>query len=218
MLFSDCMISSASDMEKAIRAAGIIPFFRNGIPGFSVQDLTRPGYWFDDGDDVLGPWDWKIDCLLSGDIAYGKFLCGGKAAFATLPFYRELANLRRATTQPDDDGKRIMTRLLDQGSITIREIRSLLGVKKSAADAALSRLQHQCRVVTGVIERVYNGPDQTYKGWQVSTFCTPESLFLNDDALRTSHTPEQSHAFLSDHLLRISGGSLSPRQIQKLLK
>ena len=211
-------ISSASEMEHAIREAGIIPFFRNDIPGYSIQELTKPGYWFDDGEDELGPWDWKIDCVLSGDIAYGKFLCGNKAAFATLPFYRELANWRRATTQPTEDGQRIMDYLHQHGSITIRQVRALLGVKKGAADAAVSRLQHQCRVVTGVIDRVYNGPDQTYKGWQISTFCTPEALFGSDELLRTSNTPEESLAFLKKHISSLSGNMLTPKQMQKVLK
>ena len=76
--FSEPWIDGAEPMLLAIRQAGLLPFFRNRIPGYSVQDLTRPGYWFDGDEDPLGPWDWKIDCVQSGDIAYGKFLCGGK--------------------------------------------------------------------------------------------------------------------------------------------
>ena len=185
-------------MERAIREVGIIPFFKSDIPGYSIKELTLPEFWFDGEEDTLGPWDWKIDCLESGDIAYGKYLCGNKAAFATMPFYRELMNLRRATTQPDKDGQKIMDYLAQRGSITIKEVRALLGVKKSAADAAIARLQHQCRVVTGVIERVYRGPEQTYNGWQVSYFCTPESLF--EDPLQTNHTPEESQEFIINHI------------------
>ena len=95
-------------MERAIREVGIIPFFKSDIPGYSIKELTLPEFWFDGEEDTLGPWDWKIECLESGDIAYGKYLCGNKAAFATMPFYRELMNLRRATTQPDKDGQKIM--------------------------------------------------------------------------------------------------------------
>ena len=214
----DCQIASATEMEHAIRQAGLIPFFRNAIPGYSIQELTRPGYWFDDAEDQLGPWDWKIDCLLSGDIAYGKFLCGGKASFATIPLYRELANVRRATTQPDENGRRIMERVDEQGSITIREVRSLLGVKKSAADAAVSRLMHQCRLVIGALERVYNGPLQNYKGWQIATFCTPEALFESDNALRTNHTPDESLNLLVDHITSLTDDTVPRKQILRLLR
>lgn len=202
-------------MERAIREVGIIPFFKSVIPGYSIKELTLPEFWFDGEEDTLGPWDWKIDCLESGDIAYGKYLCGNKAAFATMPFYRELMNLRRATTQPDKDGQKIMEYLAQRGSITIKELRALLGVKKGAADAAIAKLQHQCRVVTGVIERVYRGPEQTYNGWQVSYFCTPESLF--EEALQTNHTPEESQKFLIDHIARLFPET-THKQLLKVLR
>ncbi len=110
-------------MERAICELGIVPFFTSAIPGYSIKELTQPGFWFDGEEDSLGPWDWKIDCLQNGGIAYGKFLCGGKAAFATVPFYRELMNVRRATTTPDKNGERIMEYLEKQGSITIKPSR-----------------------------------------------------------------------------------------------
>ena len=204
-------------MERAIREAGILPFFTSDIPGYSVKELTLPEFWFDGEGDSLGPWDWKIDCLESVDIAYGKFLCGNKAAFATIPLYRELMNLRRATTQPDPNGQKIMAYLAERGSITIKEVRVLLGVKKAAADAAIAKLQHQCRVVTGAIERVYRGPEQTYNGWQVSYFCTPESLFEDGISLQTDHTPEESQEMLIDHIARLFPQA-TRKQILKLLK
>ena len=57
-----------------------------------------------DEEGTLGPWDRKIECVRAGDIAYGKFLCGGKAAFATIRWYRELMNIRRAAHEPDAAG------------------------------------------------------------------------------------------------------------------
>ena len=50
----------------------------NAIPGYSVEEHTLPEFWFTE--EQLGPWDWKIDCVQSGEIAYGKFLWGRKAA------------------------------------------------------------------------------------------------------------------------------------------
>ncbi|MBR1514483.1 MAG: hypothetical protein IJ622_09365 [Bacteroidales bacterium] len=212
----DYQISSPETMERAIREVGIIPFFKSNIPGYSIKEQTQPGFWFDDGD-TLGPWDWKIDCLESGDIAYGKFLCGNKAAFATVPLYRELMNLRRATTQPDKDGQKIMAYLDERGSITIKEVRALLGVKKATADAAIAKLQHQCRVVTGVIERVYRGPEQTYNGWQVSYFCTPESLFDGVD-LQAERSPEESLELLVEQITKLTDGTATRKQILRMLK
>ena len=89
-------IDSPEALIAEIRRFGILPFFRCGVPGWSVEELTAPGCWiFEDDEAVLGPWDWKIDAVREGDIAYGKFL-GGKAAFATVEWYRELMNWRRS--------------------------------------------------------------------------------------------------------------------------
>lgn len=211
-------IYDAETMDKAIREFGIIPFFKSKIPGFSIRELTKPGFWFDDGEDTLGPWDWKINCLQNGGIAYGKFLSGGKAAFATVPFYRELMNFRRAANQPDECGQKIMAHLAKRGVITIREIRELLGVKKSAADAAVAKLQHQCRIVTGILERIYRGPNNSYCGWQIATYCTPESLFAGAFSLHTDHTPEESLALLKTHISEQFSGNVSEMQLAKVLR
>ena len=79
------LVNSWEHMHSLICSYGIIPFFENPIVGFSIEEHTPPDCWFHD--DFLGPWDWKIECVQSGDIAYGKFLWGGKAAFATVEVY-----------------------------------------------------------------------------------------------------------------------------------
>lgn len=227
-------IDSAEAMERAVREMGIVPFFRNRIPGFSIQDMTKPGFWFDEEEDTLGPWDWKIECVRSGDIAYGKFLCGGKASFATTEWYRELMNYQRSRLFPDNDGQLILQYISEHGSISIKEVRALLGVKKTAADAAIGRLQRQCRVVTGDLTRVYRGPDLKYSGWQVASFCRPEDLFSADasfssftslpgfpfaadsDPLHTDHTPEESLEALVEHVRTILPARVRREDILKV--
>ena len=86
-------IYSPESMTAAIRHFGIIPFFKGKIPGWSIEELTDPDCWFTSSEE-LGPWDWKIEAVREGDIAYGKFL-GGKAAFSTVEYYRHLMNWRR---------------------------------------------------------------------------------------------------------------------------
>ena len=172
-------VHNAESMYGTIQEWGLIPFFENVIPGYSIEELTPARYWFDGEEDGLGPWDWKIECVRSGEIAYGKFLLGGKAAFATLPWYRELRNYRLSLPkyQPDAVQQQILDYVDAHGAITVREVRRLLGVKKSAADAQITRLQMQCRLVTGELQRVYRGKDLHYSGWQIASFCRPEDLF-----------------------------------------
>ena len=163
-------VVSAETMLSVIETLGIVPFFENPIPGYSIEEMTARENWFDGQEDLRKtPWDWKIPVVQSGDVAYGKFLWGGKAAFATVEWYAELMNWRRSLEkyQPTAEQRLVMDYLAEHGSIGIKEIRALLGVKKSAADALMTRLQMQCRVVTGDITRVYRGPDLHYNGWQV---------------------------------------------------
>ena len=215
-------VVSPETMYRAVCRLGIVPFFENPVTGWSVEELTPPRFWFDGDGPELGPWDWKIACVQSGDIAYGKFLWGGKAAFATIEWYRELMNYRRSLPKyaPTADQARILSYLAENGSIGIKEVRGLLGVKKGAADTQICRLMMQCRVVTGDITRVYRGEDLHYNGWQVSSFCTPEALFETspDDfaaglpagfpfdavSLKVSHSPEESLRRLVSHIRQIA--------------
>ena len=226
-------IASAEAMLDTILELGIVPFFENVIPGYSIEEMTAPENWFDTQEDLsYTPWDWKIPCVQSGEIAYGKFLLGGKAAFATVKWYRELRNYRQAQSkyQPDAAQQQILAYLKENGSIGIKEIRGLLGIKKGQADAHITRLMMQCRVITGDIIRVYRGQDLHYNGWQVSSFCTPESLFCVDAipgpggfpfgearTLEVDHSPAESLALLVDHIRSIAP-TATEKQILKMLQ
>ncbi len=207
-------VLSADGMLSLIKEYQLIPFFVNPIPGYSVEEHTPPDLWFTE--DNLGPWDWKIECVRSGDIAYGKFLFGGKAAFATVDVYREIMNWRRSLPKykPTPDQQKVLDYLEEQGSITVPEVRKLMGVTKSAADALLARIQMQSRIITGDITRVYRGMDLKYSGWQRSSFCTPEALFEELDfpfpgfqprTLRSSLTPDESLEFLKETVRKVCG-------------
>ena len=225
-------VTSAEAMLSVIQEAGLIPFFSNKIPGYSIEERTPAEFWFDGGD-ALGPWDWKIDCVQSGDIAYGKFVWGGKAAFATFEVYRELVNWRRSRRAylPDAEERKVLDFMAERGSVEMRDIRHLLGIKKSAADALMSRLHMKTLALTGDITRVYRGQDLRYVGWQVSTFCSPESLFENTPSgssgfpfaaffeartLRSSLTPEESYRYLAG-IIRKNAPGASDAQIAKML-
>lgn len=225
-------INSAEAMLNTILQLGIVPFFENAIPGYSIEEMTAPENWFDTQENLsYTPWDWKIPCVQSGEIAYGKFLLNGKAAFATVEWYRELRNYRQAQPkyQPDAAQQLILAYLKENGSISIKEIRGLLSIKKGQADALITRLMMQCRVITGDITRVYRGQDLHYNGWQVSSFCAPEELFdtaatpffagfeaAQDHSLQVRHSPEESYALLVQKI-RSLNPEATDKQIAKLL-
>ncbi len=219
-------VTGWESMLALIRELGIVPFFSNPIAGYSVEEHTPRDLWFTD--ENLGPWDWKIECVRSGDIAYGKFLWGGKASFARADVYRELINWRRSLPKysPTGDQQTVLDYLAEHGSVSVPEVRRLLDVKKSAADALLSKLQMQTRVVTGDIERVYRGPALTYNGWQRCSFCSPEALFEDEDfpfpgyvprSMRSSLSPAESLDFLKETVQTACGRDIPEKLLMKML-
>ena len=212
-------------MLRLIKKYRLIPFFVNPVPGFSIEEHTPIELWFTE--ENLGPWDWKIECVQSGDIAYGKFLYGGKAAFATVDVYREIINWRRSLPKyrPNAHQQKVLEYLDEHGSVSVPEVRELLGINKAGADAVLAKLQMQARLITGDITRVYRGPDLKYSGWQRSSFCTPEALFEDMDfpfpgykprTLRSSLTPAESLEFLKE-TIRESCGDVPDKVLMKIL-
>ena len=156
-------ISSPGTMIELIREQGMIPFFRSAVPGWSIEEQTAPGCWFFETEGILGPWDWKIDVVRTGEIAYGKFLAG-KAAFATLEWYRHLMNWRRslplyrialgekydARSQSEKKMQRLaaaaLAHIRKSGECGAKELRTVLSaidreVKKSTVDSVLQFLQ-----------------------------------------------------------------------------
>ncbi len=221
-------VKNAESMYRTIMELGIIPFFENPIHGYSIEEMTPGEFWFDEGE--LGPWDWKIECVRSGDIAYGKFLWGGKASFATVPLYRELANWRRSLPayQPNEIQRKVLDLVNRDGSAGIKDIRQLLGVKKSIADGIVTRLQMQTRLVTGDIARVYRGADLHYNGWQTSSFCPPDTLFASEGMdfgpfkakgvpFEVDHSPAESLEILVSHISKVAPEA-TESQILKMLK
>ena len=191
-------------MIEAIRHYGVIPFFKGIAPGWSIEELTAPGCWFAESEEfgsTLGPWDWKIDCVREGDIAYGKFL-GGKAAFATVEYYRHLMNFRRslpryrmalgeefeATTASDKLMKVLspiaLSAIKEAGALESPQIRSIcaakapqIALKKSLMDSVMQFLQMGTWSVIGDFRRLYRGPNLSYSGWQRASNTTPDALF-----------------------------------------
>ena len=190
-------VTGPETMLAAIRRLGIVPFFSNPVPGFSIEDLTPRECWFTE--ETLGPWDWKVDVVNIGEIVYGKFLCGGKSAFATVRWYRELMTWRRAQEKYRPEGMQ-------------RMVVDAIAREGSALDALMTRLQMDTQVVIGNIERVYNGPYLTYKGWQHASFCRPDDLM----DITVADSPEASWEALSEQI-RSLVPDISDRALMKLL-
>ena len=58
------LLRSSDDLITAVEQYGFLPFFRNEISGFSIEELCLPELWF--ADDADGPWEWKDPAARSG--------------------------------------------------------------------------------------------------------------------------------------------------------
>ena len=71
-------IDSPEALLQTVEELGFLPFFRNEVPGFSIEEHTPPQRWFADyeGDPVEngGPWEWKGPVAVSGRCVGGDYL------------------------------------------------------------------------------------------------------------------------------------------------
>lgn len=227
-------ITSAEGMIKTIRTNGIVPFFKGTIPCLSIEEMTPKEFWFMAEDGALGPWDWKIDVVREGDIAYGKFL-KGKSVFMTKEWFIHLMNYRRSLEKykPVDLQKDVLECVMQHKSISTSELRKIFQVKKSVMDSTIAKLQAGTYLVIGDINRCYKGPNLEYKGWQTAFNTTPEELFslkgasqspiqkidntpswvkhiMEEDPIESmNYTPEESFNLLSRHIQGLTNTSIN---------
>lgn len=85
-------LRTADNLVERVEKYGFIPFFRNKIAGFSIQEMADPSLWF--ADDADGPWEWKGPAIRTGRVAYGKFF-RAKAGYISLSWLPYFISYRR---------------------------------------------------------------------------------------------------------------------------
>lgn len=213
------LLNSSADVETRCREWGFLPFFRCGIPGFSIEETIAPEYWFTDEE---GAWEWKGPIIREGHCAYGKFF-NRKAGFVSREWLPDWLNYRRSRPlAPDEDTAAlddvVMQTILTEGTATIRELRQMLGFargrgrrtaadpeadvaeeEKIALDPILTRLQMEMRLVIADFEYNLDRHGNPY-GWGVARYTAPETLY---GRLAADCPPSESFARLYDHFRRL---------------
>ncbi len=218
-------IRSCEDLIRLIDTWGFVPFFRNAICGFSVEELTPPELWF--SDTAEGPWEWKGPAIRQSGCAYGKFFCS-KAVFISREWYPEFANWRRDGYDYDarfEDGlaslgdKHVYDLLEAHGPLLSTELKQLGGFGKDGRkgfDTVLTRLQMQGYVTTADFEYRRDKHGAPY-GWGIARYAVPELHFGSDFTARVyAHTPEESRQRILAHLAALFPQA-TETQLQKLL-
>ena len=220
------LLRSSDDLIAAVEQYGFLPFFRNEIPGFSVEELCSPELWF--ADDVDGPWEWKGPIARSGRCVYGKFF-GGKAGFVSREWFPDFANHRRDGYDFDaryDDGlasrkdKDVYDTVAEHGALLSRELKRLRNYRKggnTGFDTVITRLQMQTYITIGDFVYMKDKFGRPY-GWGVAEYTTPEALFGYDFVTSAyRRKPEESKERILAHLRGILPEA-GEEQLLKLLR
>lgn len=205
-------------IEETLRF-GFLPFFRNEIHGFSIEEHTPSELWFSDVND--GPWEWKGPIVRTGKVAYAKLL-RNKAAYVSPQLLPHLINVRRSSKQLTYDEERVLQAIVANESMLSTEIRTECGfgphgscaadrmllasingpdAPRASLDTVLTRLQMAGRIVVSDFEYNIDKKGRPY-GWGIARYSTPEILYADWFSLPDA-TPAQSHALLSEKLLAL---------------
>ena len=198
------MIRSREDMERLIGSFGFLPFFENGIPGFSLEEHTPAELWYNgskDGRDDWPVWDWKGPVASAGTCMYGKFF-RKKAGFIDRAWIPDFLNVRRNGMTFDewyDEGllfykdRALYDAVRTYGAILTPHLKLQCNYRKggdTGFDAAVTRLMMQGWLC--ISDFIYR-TDRFGKeyGWGVALYTTPEAQF-GEAALFCPRTPEES--------------------------
>ena len=214
------IIRNAVEMERQVLECGFLPFFRCGIPGFSIEERTAWDCWFPDEGE--GAWEWKGPVIREGHCAYGKIF-NRKAGYVSLEWLPDLMNYRRSLRYAKDEDTAalddvVLQTIACEGGVTVKDLRRMLGFAKgrgrrSAADLTdggqgdgkislepiLTRLMMGLHIVIADFEYNMDRHGRPY-GWGEARYVLPETLYGRLDA---GCSPEESLEKIYRHFRRL---------------
>ena len=230
-------ITSWEKLEEAVLRVGMLPYFINKIPGFSVEENVPEEQLWDITD---GPWDWKGTVIRNLRAAYGKFF-NSRAGYISLEYLPDFLNVRRANSKLEAGGEeeRIYKILVENESLLSRELKTLSGyvmprkprrsanpfenmetldspkkpkLTDSRFESAISRLQMSGYVVIADFEYLYDRHGNRY-GWGLARYTTPEALY---EIVPARCDPEESFQRLFERLRKFLPDA-DPARIARLI-
>ena len=199
------------DLEDAVTEYGFIPYFRNSLPGFSIEEHVDPKAWF--YEDLEGVWEWKGPVIRETGCAYGKFF-ERKAAFISREWFMYFANFRRDGYDyegffNDERGSYKDKALFDlieaNGPILSKDLKKLGNYKKggnTGFDTSINRLQHQCFVVISDFKYVKDRFGKEY-GWGIAEYAAAEQFFGEKLSGIYKTDPKDSYEKVLTHFCRL---------------
>ncbi len=235
------VIEKQSQLESLIKEWGFMPFFKNSIEGFSIEEMTPPELLF--GDEMEnGPWQWKGPIISNWESAYGKFF-RGKAGYVSLKWLPDFMNWRRSLYPLDkesDESHRILDVLIENESMLSKQLKVASGFTLSrkrtkfnpddptepivnknngmAFDGLIGQLQMGTHVCIADFEYLISKKGEPY-GWGVARYCTPEAMYpelfpIEDNV--DGRLPEESRDRIIEHLCELFP-DVDRKKIEKLI-
>ena len=216
-------ICTKQDMIDIVEEMGMIPFFANEIPGFSIEEHCDPSVYFSD---QPGVWEWKGPVIQETRAAYGKFF-HKKAGYIRKDLFYDFANFRRDGYDYDarfEDGlsshgdKYLYELVASRHSVLSKDAKIIGGYvrpktkgkdewePRKGFDTVITRLQMQCYVLISDFEYEV-AKDGEFYGWGIARYATPEEFYGKTFARNVyKRTPEQSYARILRHLKKVLPG------------
>lgn len=220
----DFYIRTKDDLIRAVNDLGFVPFFRNSIEGFSIEEHIDPKLWFGDEE---GPWEWKGPVIRETGCAYGKFF-EKKAVYISKEWFPDFANYRRDgydfDARFDDElasyqDKRLFDLVDANAPILSKNLKQLGNYRKGGNkgfDTVITRLQAECYVIISNFTYLTDKRGQEY-GWGVAEYSTPERFMGSEFTQRVyQRTPEESYERIYDHLKKMLPNAAETR-LKKVL-
>lgn len=219
-------IKSVEGLEKYINEIGFLPLFKNGIPGFSVEERTVAGYWWS-GNRERDPWEWRQIIAERGNIAYGKFF-DRKAGFISKKWLPYFVNIRRDGYDFDarwDDEKatlrqkKIMDLFAGDKCLYSNEVKKLAGFGTDGEknfEGVITELQTELYLCVRDFKRRKNKKGEEY-GWPVAVYAMPETIWGYDFTTQAyNESPSVSGERIYRHMQDIYPVA-SEKQLKKVL-
>lgn len=222
---SPACISSPEALKACIDEVGLLPLFRNEIPGFSVEERVSDKYWWTD-DPERDPWYWRILLTGSGEVAYGKFF-DGKAGYVSKRLFPTFACARRDGYDFDslmDEGRvlsregKIMKLFEHGGEFFSCDVKRMAGFEKGGEknfEGTVASLMHRTYLIDRDFRPRLNKQGQPY-GWHIAVYATPESLW-GEDYVRSRYGEEDACREELLTLMKKQYPSASEKDIRKLV-
>ena len=197
------LIRTIEDLAQQTERIGILPFFRNTVPGWSVEDMADRSVWFTGSD---GPWEWKGQLAFEKKCVYGKFI-RGRAAFIHPSWFKRLAAWRRDGFDwearsdqglvPRGEGL-LMAYVTEHPMCQSRHIKRALGMG-AEYDKYLSRLQMLTYVCMPDFQYSISKKGVPY-GWGNAVIDLPDRYLYEEMAGVGELDPDTCHLEILNHL------------------